>query len=360
MNNIMTAQLREPDPASPLARAVVDIVRQPLLALDENFRVVVASRSFHLAFGIPAQRVLGHSIYDVGEGQFDQPPLRHVLENARPDELLMTGLEFDAVFPSVGQRTLLLDACKVFYDTNGHKTLLLTLEDVTERRAIELEKEALLRRTEALLLQKEMLLQEMQHRVANSLQIIASILLMKANTVTSEETRQHLQDAHRRVMSIATVQQHIQVAGQGDVVHIRSYLSKLCASLTNSMIGDSAAISLRVVCSNDMTPSAHAVSVGLIVMELVINALKYAFPHTHSNAQVLVSYETSGTDWRLAVSDNGIGSRATAVGKGGLGTTLVKALAQQLDAQVETILAPTGTSVSITHATFAARLPQIT
>jgi chemotaxis protein methyltransferase CheR len=205
-----------------------------------------------------------------------------------------------------------------------------------------------------------MLLQEMQHRVANSLQIIASILLMKANTVTSEETRQHLQDAHRRVMSIATLQEHIQLAGRGDVVHIRSYLSKLCTSLTSSMIGDSIPISLQVVCDNGMTLSAHAVSIGLIVMELVINALKYAFPQDHPDARVLVSYETFGTDWRLVVSDNGIGSSAAAVAKGGLGTTLVKALAQQLDAQVETMPAPAGTTIAITHATFAAKLPQIT
>jgi two-component sensor histidine kinase len=125
------------------------------------------------------------------------------------------------------------------------------------------------------------------------------------------------------------------------------------------MIGDSTAISLQVAYSNDMTHSAHAVSIGLIVMELVINALKYAVPDPHPNAQVLVSYETSGTDRRLAASD-GIGSRAAFVAKGGHRTTLAKALAQRLDVQVETILAPTGTSVSITHATFAARLPQIT
>ena len=55
----------------------------------------------------------------------------------------------------------------------------------------------------------------MQHRVANSLQIIASILLLKARTVKSEETRQHLRDAHQRVMSVATVQQQLQPSGLG-------------------------------------------------------------------------------------------------------------------------------------------------
>jgi hypothetical protein len=101
---------------------------------------------------------------------------------------------------------MLLNARAVFYADHAHTTLLLAFEDVTERRAIEREKEELLRQTEELLRQKDVLLRELEHRVANSLQIIASILMLKARTVTSEETRQHLQDAHQRVMALAAVQ----------------------------------------------------------------------------------------------------------------------------------------------------------
>ena len=78
----------------------------------------------------------------------------------------------------------------------------------------------------SLLEQKDILLSEMSHRVANSLQIIASILLMKARNVQSDETRQHLEDAHRRVMSVAS-QQHLQASGKGERVEVGSYLSKL-------------------------------------------------------------------------------------------------------------------------------------
>ena len=89
-----------------------------------------------------------------------------------------------------------LNARQVFYEGGADTTILLGIEDVTRQRAVEREKEELLR-------QKDVLLEELQHRVANSLQIIASIILMKARTVQSEETRLHLQDAHSRVMSIA-------------------------------------------------------------------------------------------------------------------------------------------------------------
>jgi two-component sensor histidine kinase len=96
----------------------------------------------------------------------------------------MDAFEVEHEFPRIGHRIMLLNARAVFYADKSHTTLLLAFEDVTERRAIEREKEELLRQTEELLRQKDVLLREMEHRVANSLQIIASILMIKARTVT--------------------------------------------------------------------------------------------------------------------------------------------------------------------------------
>ena len=78
------------------------------------------------------------------------------------------------------------------------------------------------------------------------------------------------------------------------------------------------------------------------------------------DGQVVVSYEIDGPDWKLVVSDNGIGKPdvADTPTKGGLGTTLVKALAQDLDAKVEVVSGPGGVNVSLTHAVFPSRLPQ--
>ena len=90
----------------------------------------------------------------------------------------------------------------------------------------------------------------MQHRVANSLQIIASILLLKARTVQSEETRLHLQDAHQRVMSVATVQQQLQASGLNERIEIGLYLTKLCTSLAGSMVGERRALSVKVQASS--------------------------------------------------------------------------------------------------------------
>jgi chemotaxis protein methyltransferase CheR len=337
--------------ASLLAQAIVDTVREPLLVLDRDLRVVVASRSFYLTFGMTSQATEGQKIYELDEGVWRIPELRLLLERIVPEHGVMEGFEVERDFPRVGRRTMLLNARKVFYEGNGHTTVLLAFEDVTERRRNE-------RALQNLLEQKEMLLSEMSHRVANSLQIIASILLMKARTVNSAETRLHLQDAHRRVMSVASVQQHLQASGKGEQIAVGPYLSKLCATLAASMIGDHRPISLNVFAPDGIMGSSQAVSLGLIVTELVINAVKHAFPATTNAGHVSVSYEVDGTNWKLSVSDDGVGMPDHKAGeKTGLGTSLLKALAQQLEAQVDIASGPKGTVVSITHATFISRLP---
>jgi chemotaxis protein methyltransferase CheR len=273
------------------------------------------------------------------------------------DQKVVEGFLVEQEFPRIGARKFLLHARKVLGTDAGHALILLGFEDITERSIIEHEKAQLQRHTEELLQQKEVLLAEMQHRIVNSLQIIASILMLKARAVNSEETRQHLQDAHRRVMSVAAVQQHLHSSGRADVIDIAPYLSKLCESLAESMIGESRPARLTVTADEGQVISADAISLGLIVTELVINALKYAFPDPGKDASVKVDYEVNGSNWKLSVSDNGIGRGTDSAppAKGGLGTSLVKALAHQLNAQVETVSGPGGMSVSVTHATFVSR-----
>jgi two-component sensor histidine kinase len=207
-----------------------------------------------------------------------------------------------------------------------------------------------------LIRQKELLLEELEHRVANSLQIIASIIMLKARAVESEETRRHLQDAHNRVISVAAIQKHLHGSVTKGAVEMGPYLATLCAALAQSMISENRAISIRVNGNGGLSTSRNAESIGLIVTELVINSLKHAFDETTKGGEITVSYDVSGTDWQLAVSDNGCGKPdgGFAQPKTGLGTGVVKALANQLDAQVATLSGAAGTKVSVTHATFAA------
>lgn len=342
------ALLRQFEESRAFAQAIVDTVREPFLVLDQDLRVLAASRSFYSAFKVSPDDTQGRLLYALGDGQWDIPKLHLLLEKIVPEHGVMEGYEVEHEFPGVGQRTMLLNARKVFYEGGAHTTILLGIEDVTAQRALEHEKDELLR-------QKAMLFEELQHRIANSLQIIASIILMKARAVRSEETRLHLQDAHKRVLSIAAVQKQLHASGLGESIEIAPYLSRLCETLASSMIGDTRPISLKVIGTGGSANSRQAESLGLVVTELVMNALKHAFPDEKTVGQVTVRYDVAGTNWKMSVSDNGVGKPddGFAAGKSGLGTGIIKALSHQLDAQVETVAGPEGTTVSITHATFS-------
>ena len=199
-----------------------------------------------------------------------------------------------------------------------------------------------------LLQQKETLLLEVQHRVANSLQIIAGILMHKARTVQSTETRSHLQDAYHRVLSVATLQSYLQVSRQGEMIELAPYLRRLCDILATSMIDDNRSISLQMEADVGSALPDDAVSIGLIITELVTNAMKYAFP-SGATGEVSIRYDVEGADWRLSVSDNGVGLRKNGPGRTGLGTSIVGALATQLKAHVKTWSNSHGTTVSIIH-----------
>jgi two-component sensor histidine kinase len=167
--------------------------------------------------------------------------------------------------------------------------------------------------------------------------------------VQSEETRLHLRDAHQRVMSVATVQQQLQASGLNERIEIGPYLTKLCASLAASMVGERRPLSIKVQSTSGRAVSSEAVSLGLIVTELVINALKHGFS-AGAEGEILVSYDAQDSGWRLSVSDNGSGSHeaSSEPPHAGLGTSIVEALAHQLAATVDKTSGPEGTAVTIT------------
>ena len=335
--------------AQVLAQAIVNTLHEPFIVLDADLRVVAASRSFYETFQVDPEQTRGCLLYALGDHQWDIPALRDLLETIIPEHAAMDDFEVAHDFPGLGQRTMLLNARMVAYETSPDHTILLAFTDITARRAIEREKAELLEKTEELLGRNRTLLQEMQHRVANTLQIIASILLLKAKVVTSEESRQHLREAHERVMSVAAVQSHLHATDGIEEIEVGAYLKKLCAGLASSMIGEGQQIALDVVADEGAIGSAEAVSLGLIVTELVINALKYAFPTDRADARVLVSYETEGPAWKLVVCDNGVGRAAggTPPLASGLGTVIVSALVKNLDAQLEVTSAEPGVRVTI-------------
>lgn len=346
--------------AQSLALAIVDTLPEPFLVLDDSLHLLAASRCFYEVYREDPATARGRSLFELSGGQWDIPGLRQLLRAVLPDHAGLKGFEFEQEFAQLGKRTIQLNALPLREETGASKMVLLAIKDITERRDAEQEKQRLLEHTEELLEQQRTLLREMRHRIANSLQIIASILLLKAGSVSSEETKKELRAAHQRVMSVAAVQGHLQASDGIEQIEIGPYLTKLGSGLASSMVTAEQHTQIKVVSDPGTLPTSHAVSLGLIVTELIINALKYAFPDPRKSARIRVTFEKADADWKLTVSDNGAGRAKLqeAATSTGLGTALVAALAKQLDAVVTEPPTKKGLIVEVTRATFASRLPR--
>ena len=353
-------QLQDLADAQALALAIVDTLPEPFLVLDDSLQLLAGSRCFYEIFGDDPVGAHGRSMFELSGGEWDVPGLRQLLAAVVDDETSMEGFEFEKVFAKAGKRTLQINALPIRDQGSVGRMVLVAIKDITERRVAEQEKQQLLEHTEELLEQQRTLLREMRHRIANSLQIIASILLLKAGSVTSEETKNELRAAHQRVMSVAAVQSHLHTSDGIEQIEMGPYLTKLSTGLASSMLDPRQHVDIRVSADPGTLPTSHAVSIGLIVTELIINAVKYAFPTARSAAAIRVTFEMAKTDWKLTVADNGVGRHKTDVVAAvtGLGTALVAALAKQLKAQVSETTSKRGLAVAVTKATFESRLPE--
>ena len=325
-----------------LAMALVESSKAPLLLLDDDVVVIGASTSFCNAFNLDPLTIANRRLADLGAGEWDVPQLNSLLLATIAGAAEIDAYEMDLVREGKATCRLILSAHKLDYFDTEKVRVVLAATDVTPTRLAEKQKDGLVR-------EKQVLLQELQHRVANSLQIIASVLMQSARRVQSEETRLHLHDAHSRVMSIAMLQKQLAVT-QLKSVELRAYFTDLCRSISASMIEDPERLILEATVDDTATNSDVSVSMGLIVTELVINAIKHAFPGLTAGGKITVSFAAEDGAWLLSVSDNGTGMPVGKKrGKPGLGTGIVEALSKQLDASVIVLDAKPGTLVEVRH-----------
>lgn len=323
--------------ANDLVLALVATSESPLLLLDGKLTLLAASDTFCRSFDLDPALVPGLDLDRLGGGEWQTPQLDSLLRATAAGLARVGSFEVDLEHPTLGARRLVLNARKLAYRDAENVRLILTVTDVTDVRLAARLKDDLLR-------EKTILLEELQHRVANSLQIIASVLMQSAQRA-SDEARTHLFDAHHRVMSVAAVQKQLAASRLG-LVNLRPYLTELCRSIGAALIRAPSKLSLEIETDDSAAAAGVSVSLGLVVTELVINAVKHAFPE-HEQGSIRVSYDSDGADWTLTVTDDGIGMPLEADRIPGLGTSIVAAIAAQLKAKVIYDDSNPGTTVSV-------------
>ncbi len=182
----------------------------------------------------------------------------------------------------------------------------------------------------------EALLGEVNHRVANSLQLVSAMVRLQASALADPTARTALDDTQRRIGAIAQVHRRLYSANDVESVDMRDYLGSLIEELTETLTCDTAPHTLRLVAEPIRLPTDKAVSLGVIVTELVTNACKYAYP-SGDGGEIRVLLASEGDDvFLLAVEDDGCGMPAEAAPRGtGLGTKLIRAMAQSLQTILE-------------------------
>jgi two-component sensor histidine kinase len=194
----------------------------------------------------------------------------------------------------------------------------------------------------------ETLLREVNHRVANSLAMVSSLVQMQANAAGSADAKEMLRETQARITAIAGVHRRLYTSSDVRSVEVNAYLGSLVDELAITLSAEGRNRLLFIPAKSDIALATDkVVSLGVIVTELVTNAYKYAY--ADGSGEIRVWAEAVGDHaLRVAVEDDGIGWNGSGDIKGsGLGTRIVRAMAQTLKAEIAYEPRPTGTCVAV-------------
>ena len=229
------------------------------------------------------------------------------------------------------------------------------MRDITERRKADEKRQALnaelqrqISERNAQLKDREAMLKEIHHRVKNNLQVISSLVNMQARAVSDTTTRSVLQQCRARVDTMAHIHEMLYVSSDYSRIPFGTYVNDLVTRIIYSCGGAVARVTVKFSLAEPRLPLDLAVPCGLILNELVSNALKHAFPNESSGELRVSLEELEGRRILMSVSDNGVGfdSERGSASAGSLGLRLVHTLAKQLDARIELTCNP-GTTCTI-------------
>ncbi len=189
----------------------------------------------------------------------------------------------------------------------------------------------------------EVLLAEVNHRVANSLMLVASLVRLQSNAVQNQAAKDALAETEARIHAISDVHKRLYSSGDARLVALDEYLSGLLNQLQSSMQSEGHGASLKYHLEPLKLPTDSSINLGLVLTEWVTNAYKYAYPGRRGEVRVNLKRLPDGRG-ELNVEDDGIGRDDGAAAQGtGLGTRLVRAMAGSVGGEIQYSLRQPGT-----------------
>lgn len=308
-----------------LLTSFIEGASDPIFVKDRDGRHIHANSACAAIFGITAGEMLGRRDVDL-LGPDEASAVVAIDQRVMRENAPLTVEEVATGHDGV-QRTYLSTKSPWRGADGGVRGVIGVARDIDERKAAE----HALAEADA---QKQLLLFDINHRIKNHLQTIVGPMSMAARRAgTLEAARDALNDAASRLTVLGRVYTQLQLSAGHSVVDSGSFIKELCTDLWDSLSQRNVLIHCEA--QSETIESSRAVTLGLIVNELVQNAFKYAFPEGRAGA-VRVAFGRDGDDYVLSVADNGVGTPPDAPARGtGTGQRLIHAMAAQLGGSLD-------------------------
>ena len=284
------------------AESIVATVREPLVILDAELRVVTANRSFYSDFHVNPEESEGQLIYELGNRQWDIPKLRELLEEILPKNTKFDDFEVEHDFETIGRRTMLLNARRIYGEANKTQMVLLAIEDIT---ASKLAQE--LKRSNEDLQQFAYAaahdLQEPLRMVSSYTQMLATRYKGRLDDDADQFISFAVDGANRMQGLIKDLLEYSRIQSRGveyEQVDCHSILGGALANLSKTIDENQAMV------TNDDLPTVEADGTQLMLLfqNLIANAIKF---RGEEPPRIHVSAERKEGEWVFSVRDNGIG-----------------------------------------------------
>ena len=334
-----------------------------ILYLDDDAAIVrlVGKAVSRLGYTLSHAETPEEALRLLGAESFDVMVLDHYLQNVTGHEVLKRLRARDIAIPVVyvtgsNEAQIANEAIKAGASDYFLKTvsddfmplLISAIEHSVANAQLRIAKE---RAEEEIRLAKERaeaLLAEVNHRVANSLALVASLLRLQISNSRSDEVKSELAETQARITAIAGMHRSLYTSDDVSRVELDRYLSTLTSELSGSLQNPEKPLHLVLDADPISTTADRAVSVGMIVTELVTNAFKYAYPEL-GGGEVRVRLKRTGeNEALLRVEDDGVGIQPGSAPTGtGLGSRIVKSMAATLGPGLSHLETPNGTIVEV-------------
>lgn len=286
------------------AAALVETVREPLVVLTADLRVQGANKAFYETFHVAAGETENRSLFGLGSGQWDIPALRELLASLLPHNSQVQDFEAEHNFPTIGRKTMLLNARQVEQPEGREQLILLAIEDITARKQAQAQLESMNEDLKLFAYAASHELQEPLRMVTSYTQLLGRKYADKLDAEAQQFIATAVEGARRMEVLLRDLREYWQVS-ERDGAH-RTTLD--CTQVLEKTLGNLqvAITDSGAVVTHDPLPTVVAEELLLVQLfqNLIGNALKY---RSERPPQIHVFAQAQGGEWRFAVRDNGIG-----------------------------------------------------